>query len=584
MRATVESTSTAGAPGGAVRPAWSLRRRAAMAVGLAALTAVVFRSVVGLPFIGFDDPEYLTQNPFIRGGLTAHGLRWALTAGYAANWHPVTWLSHMLDLSVFGLAPAGHHAVNLLLHCASAGMLFLLFERMTSAPWRSALLAALFALHPLRVESVAWVSERKDVLSGLFWIATTLSYVAWVRSPGRRRYAATVALLVLGLASKPMVVTLPFALLLLDAWPLRRIDLARPTLRQAWPLVREKLPLMALSLAASIATLLAQGGAGATRPMVGSSLPDRVANAAASVLGYVAKTFWPGSLAIFYPFPEAHASPLRLAGLVAAVAAATVVAWGARKRFPSLTVGWLWFLGTLVPVLGLVQVGNQAMADRYTYVPAIGLAMALVWAIPSPTSRAWAAAGAAAAAVAVVALGATTVRQIGYWASERRLFEHALEVTGRNWLAETVIGMDLERRGDAAGAVFRYRRALAIQPRAPETLNNLGNLLVSMGRAAEGMAHLREAVRLWPGYVSALSNLGAALCESGRLQEGIAYLQDATRRAPGYVPARYNLAVALAESGRQGEALSQFEQLLALTPDDPQVRAQVERLRRLRDR
>jgi Flp pilus assembly protein TadD len=563
--------------GAAAAPGAS-RLPVAVGAALVLVTAVAFRGVLDLPFIGFDDPEYVTQNPDVAGGLTLRSAAWAMTTGRAANWHPVTWLSHMLDASLFGLDPRGHHATSLVLHCANAALLFVLLLRMTGATWRSALAAALFALHPLRVESVAWVSERKDVLAAAFWLATTLAYVARTRAPSRRRYALAAVLLALGLASKQMLVTLPFTLLLLDAWPLRRIDLAHPTAAAAWPLVREKLPLFALAGAAAVAALVAQSSWGSTRPLAGVPLADRAGNAVVSIAAYAGKEVWPASLAVFYPYPSSPPAALAVLGILAALGVAAALAWRVRASRPSVPVGLLWFAGTLVPVLGLVQVGNQAMADRYTYVPAIGLSLAVAWTIPAPSRRAAALALAGVAAAAVALLAALTVRQVGFWRSERSLFEHAAAVTERNWLAETAIGMDLERRGDVPGAVERYERAVAWNPRAPEALNNLGNALVGRGETARGIAYLREAVRLWPGYVSALGNLGAALAETGRAGEALPYLAEAVERAPAQASARYNLGLALLDLGRPVEALVQFEAVLALDPADADARAQVARL------
>jgi protein O-mannosyl-transferase len=557
----------------------STPQRLAIAAGLAAVAALAFHAVPGLPFIHFDDPEYVTGNPFLRGGLSREAVAWALTSSHAANWHPLTWVSHLVDVSLFGMDPRGHHAVNLLLHCANVALLFLLLERMTGDAGRSALAAALFALHPLRVESVAWVSERKDVLSAFFWIATTLAWVGWTRRRTAARYALVLLLFALGLASKQMLVTLPFTLLLLDAWPLRRIDAVRPTVRDLVPLVVEKLPLLALSATASVVTFLVQSGRGATRPMDRYPFPERLENAAASVWVYLADNVWPASLSVFYPHPEGPVSLPRLAGLLASLAAVTALAWVARRRAPWVTVGWLWFLGTLVPVLGLIQVGNQARADRYTYVPSIGLALIVAWSIPR-LQAAWARRTVWAVAAALVALlGVLTVRQVEFWASDRVLFEHADAVTRRNWLAETVLGMDLERRGDVAGAAARYQRALQIHPQSPQALNNLGSILVGAGARDRGIALLQEAVRLWPGYTAAVANLGSALAESGRLAEGLGHLRTAAIQAPDDPAIRYNLGLALEEAGRPEEALVEYEAVIRLVPGDGQARASASRIR-----
>lgn len=558
------------------------RTRVALGAALVVATAWTFWRVVGLPFISLDDPEYVTQNPDLRHGLTLEAVWWALTTGRSANWHPVTWLSHALDVELFGLDPAGPHAVNLVLHCASALLLFLVFERLTAAPWRSAFLAALFALHPLRVESVAWVSERKDTLACFFWLATTAAWMHHVRTPSRARLTLAAALFAMGLASKPMLVTLPFTLLLLDVWPSRRLDLSRSP-REAWPLVREKLPLFVLSAASSVITFSVQNAVGAVRPLATVSLGERAANAVLAVAGYLWRWIWPADLAIFYPYPPARPSAFLVAVASIGLVAATVLAWRLRARAPHLLVGWLWFLGTLVPVIGLVQVGNQALADRYTYVPSIGLGLALVWSIPS-LERLDVRLRAAAAALAMGVLLASslaTVRQLGFWRSDEQLFEHAIQVTGRNWLAEQVLGYQELQRGDLQGAVRHYREALRDRPDSPQALDGLGNALLSAGARDEGIAVLREAVRRWPRYAAALANLGAALCESGKLEEGIAVLREALRQAPEHPGARFNLGLALLEAGRPSEALREMEALLRARPDDGAARAYVQRLRAL---
>jgi Flp pilus assembly protein TadD len=555
--------------------------RAFVALGLAFLTALAFAGVLRLPFIQFDDAEYVTGNPFLRDGLTWSAAAWAATSAHAANWHPVTWISHLIDVSLFGMSPQGPHAINLLLHCANVALLYVLLDRMTGAARPSMLATALFAVHPLRVESVAWISERKDVLSTFFWLATSLAYVGWVRDRKPARYVAVLLLFALGLASKQMLVTLPFTLLLLDAWPLGRIDVARPAWRTAWPLVREKLPMFGLAIVAAATTFIVQRQAGAARPMAEYSFLQRLENAGVAVLAYLVDTVWPTSLAVFYPHPETPLSVARLAGSLGLLGTITALAWWARRRQPSLIVGWLWFLGTLVPVIGLVQVGNQARADRYTYIPSIGLAIIVAWAISGARLRTRRAqvAGAVAAAAVVGTLAILTVRQVQFWRNDRTLFEHALQVTERNWLAETAIGMDLERKGDLPGAMARYERALAIRPTAPQALNNLGNLLVGIGQRDRGIALLRESVRHWPGYSSALANLGSSLAESGRVEEGIDYLRKAASIAPADASIRYNLGLALLQAGRPGEALAEFEVVCRLAPGDVEARALANRIR-----
>jgi Tfp pilus assembly protein PilF len=552
-----------------------VRNRLALAAGLAIATAATFHDATGLPFIGFDDPEYVTQNAHVLAGLTPRSAAWALTTSHASNWHPVTWLSHMADVSAFGLDPGGPHAVNAALHVISAVLLFLLLVRTTAAPWRSALAAALFALHPLRVESVAWVSERKDVLGTVLWLATMHAYVGWVRRPSPARGVLVASAFAAGLAAKPMLVTLPFALLLLDVWPLRRLAVAPLRARDVWPFVREKLPLFALSGATCAITILAQRGA--MKPMERTPFLERAANAVVAIPAYVGKSVWPSGLAIFYPWRPRPVAIVAAAALALVVASA--LAWRVRERRPYVLVGWAWFLGTLVPVLGLVQVGNQAMADRYTYVPSIGLCAIAAWALPWPRRRALAIATGAAALGVVAVLGALTVRQIGFWRTERSLFEHALEVTEGNWVAETIVGVHLERAGDGEGAMARYRRALELNPRAPQALNNLGNALVARGRHREGIAYLAEAVRLWPAYAIGLANLGSALTEVGAVEESIPYLADAARRLPESTGIRFNLALALERAGRFDEALARFEEVVRSDPGDRAALAHAQRLR-----
>jgi Tfp pilus assembly protein PilF len=555
-----------------------LMRRWMIASGIGLLTVSVFWTVLDLPFINLDDPVYVTQNAWVLQGITLPSFIWSFSTNHGANWHPLTWLSHMMDVSLFGISPQGHHGMNLLLHCANAFLLFMLFSRLTGAVWRSAFLAALFAVHPLRVESVAWVSERKDVLSTFFWLTAAMAYVAYIRRPDWRRYGVLLVLFALGLSSKPMLVTLPFTFLLLDVWPLERISLQRLPVRAYWPFISEKLPLFALSILSGLITLVAQQAGGAIKPMEEISMGMRLSNAVTAVISYIYKTFWPVSLSVFYPFPESPTSGPMLWMMLLALTAAIVLALKVRRNHPFVAVGWFWFLGTLLPVIGLVQVGNQAMADRYTYVPGIGLALIIAWAIPSLSTRQPIRLSAVACAVIawISLLSMLTIRQIGYWSSDVQLFEHAVAVNERNWLAQTVIGAKLEEQGRITEAISRYRRAIEIRPQALEAHNNLGNTLLKQGKIDEGIAELREAVRLWPGYVSALSNLGSALCEAGQTEEGLFYLRQAIQKAPDYVPAHYNLGLAFLYIGRWDEARKHFEEVLRLAPDDAEARIQLE--------
>ena len=468
----------------------SMRQRPALILGIAItlLTLALYWRVQGHGFLHYDDYQYVVDNPHVRHGLTRQGVLWALTSGYASNWHPLTWLSHMLDCELYGLNPQGHHLNNLLLHIANALLLFRLLLRMTGALWRSAFVAALFALHPLHVESVAWVAERKDVLSTLFWMLTLGAYLRYRERPTGTRYLATLFLFALGLAAKPMLVTLPFVLLLLDCWPLGRM----PSPRSLLPLVREKAPFFVLAALSSVITFWVQSHWGAV--VLSIPLKERLANALVSYVGYGAKMLWPVNLACFYPHPLDGLPLWQAAGALLLLAGVTVAVVRAGRRLPYLAVGWLWYLGTLVPVIGLVQVGAQAMADRYTYVPLIGLFVMLSWgagslAAKGPLPKI---ATAALSAALLAALLPLTWSQISHWKDSETLFAHALEVTDRNLLAH----------------------------------NNLGNALARQGRLEEAEFHLVEALRLRPDYAAAQNNLGILRLRQGRFEEAAGHFAN----------------------------------------------------------
>lgn len=452
-----------------------LRLPLLLSAALALLTLAAWLPALRNGFVNLDDGLYVTGNPQVQKGITRAGVAWALTANVANNWHPLTLLSHMLDCQLFGLDPAGHHAMSLLLHLADVLLLFAVLARMTGALWRSAAVAALFAVHPLHVESVAWAAERKDVLSALFWILAMGAWTSYARRPSLGRYLLVVLLMALGLAAKPMVVTLPFALLLLDVWPLERLGLG-------WKrLMAEKLPLLALSVAASLATLRYQRTSLAPLELVPWSL--RLANAAVSYAAYLGKLLLPRNLAVFYPIPLAIPA-WQAAGSAALLAALTALAVWKVRQAPWLLVGWLWFLGTLVPVIGLVQVGRQAMADRYTYLPSIGLFLAIVWGI-SELLRERRAVLAAASAVAIALLAAGTWMQVGYWKDSLVLYRHALAVTRDNYVAHVGLAKALAAEKDWAGAAEQYRAALALRPGLIEARTGLEAALRG-GKAKQG--------------------------------------------------------------------------------------------------
>jgi tetratricopeptide (TPR) repeat protein len=495
------------------------------AVALALATVALYARVAHHAFLFYDDVLYVTQNPVVRAGLTVDGVAWAFRTLHAWNWHPLTWLSHMLDVELFGLAPGAHHLVNVALHAANAAILLVVLARMTGAPWRSALVAALFAVHPLHVESVAWVAERKDVLSTLFGLLALGAYARYARRASPGGYTLVALALTASLLAKPMWVTAPFLLLLLDVWPLGRL---RPPgwagaeggatipLRRA---VLEKVPLLALSAASCAVTLLAQTKGGATESL-DVALGTRLANATVSYARYLGATVWPSPLSPYYPYDGARLPAWEVAAAAAGLVAITALALRRTRTCPALAVGWLWFLGTLVPVIGLVQVGAQGRADRYTYLPSIGLFLAIAWAIPEVAGRRRAAVAAAAAA-AVVALSAVAWRQIGFWSDHVTLFQHAVGVTRDNAVAHLVLSQGLAEGGDLRAALVHAREAARLDPRNARARKNLGYVYYRLGLVDESIDELRAAVALAPDYAEAHGNLGIAYGRKGLIREAM---------------------------------------------------------------
>jgi Tfp pilus assembly protein PilF len=552
------------------------RRPLLLALALVVAIAIVFAPVARHGFVNFDDPQYVTENPFVTSGLTVRGISWALTTGYAGNWHPLTWISHMVDVQAFGLNAGAHHLTNVFLHTASALLLFTLLYRMTGAPGRSWFVAALFAVHPLHVESVAWIAERKDVLSAFFWMLTIWAYVRWTagNAEGRRPkakgwspasglwYLAVVLLFALGLMAKPMLVTLPVTLLLLDVWPLRRVSM------------REKIPLFALALASSVVTFVVQQQAGAVKELASLPVGRRVANALVAYVGYIGKTLWPTNLAAIYPYPESVPG-WHVAAAIAVLVMVTWLAVRVRRGHPYVLVGWLWYLVTLVPVIGLIQVGSQPIADRYTYVPLIGLFIIAAWGIPDLlAARPLRTSVLAALAGLVVAACAVTARaQVLHWRDSVALWQHTIAVTGDNYRAHGNLGHALASEGRLDEAVHHYSEALRIRPTYAEVQNNLGLALTAQGKIDEAISHYSEAVRLLPDYFEAHSNLGAALAGRGRYAEAIDHFAIALRLQPDHDRARQNLVRAhydfgrvLAERGDIDSAIQQFLDALRLDP------------------
>lgn len=550
---------------------------AAIAILLAAAVAWVFGGVVGHGFLSYDDNEYVTSNVAVRSGLTAGGVAWALTSTAAYNWHPLTWISHMLDVQLFGLDPAGHHLTSIVLHLASTLLLTLFLAAATGERWKSAFAGALFAIHPLHVESVAWIAERKDVLSTFFLMLTLLAWRRWAVRPSAPRYAAVTAALACGLMSKPMLVTLPLLLLLLDHWPLGRWGAAGESARPAARAVRlsiEKVPLFLLAAASAAMTLWAQGRGGAVKGFDAVPLASRLANAIVSCARYLGKTLLPVDLAVFYPRPDGGLPGWQVGASLALIAALTAAAIALRLRCPPVFVGWSWFLVALVPVIGLVQVGDQAMADRYTYVPSIGLFVAAAWGAPAllaalrrpRDARTRLRVLAAAASVVVLALAVTARAQAGVWRDTATLFRHAIASTPPNALAERVLADALVLKGDPGEAEQHYEAALAIRPLDAPARSNYGALLYRSGRTRAAVSQLEEAVRLGPGSASALNNLGLALAEVGELEEAEERFGQALAIRPDDAGARANLASTLLRAGHAREAVEQFRAALSRDP------------------
>jgi protein O-mannosyl-transferase len=542
------------------------------AVGLCLLTILTFWPVHRFGFVQYDDIEFVVENPHVRTGLTAANVRWAFQNPYSRTGGPLTWLSHMIDIELYGLIAGGHHVTNLVFHVASALLLLFVLWRMTGSTWRSAFVAALFAVHPLHVESVAWIAERKDVLSGFFWFATIGAYTSYVRRGGRLRYAAVLALFVLGLMSKPMIVTLPFVLLLLDIWPLQRLPLDRWRARLP-RLVLEKLPLIVLGGVAILLTLLAQQEAGAVSSFDVLPLSGRITNAAVSYIAYLVKTVWPADLIPFYPYRRSI-SPTLVTGCVLMLLVLSAAAVRAARRAPYVTVGWCWFVATLVPVIGLVQVGGHAMADRFTYLPLVGIFLVVSWggaavlARIGPHQRGTA----LCATVILVACAFTARAQAMHWRDGLALWEHTVRVDPDNARAYSNLGVvlaGLNRRGEAIAA---YRRSLHLQPGVPQTLTNLGLELEAAGRSEEAIPHYAEAARIAPTYVKPRLHLATLLAVAGRTEEAISYFQEAIRLEPRNSELRVNLAVTLGRSGRPMEALPHMLEAVRLEPKQPRWR------------
>ena len=578
-------------------------------------TLAVYWQVLDNDFVNYDDDKYVTENTHVHKGVTFDSLTWAFTSSHAANWHPLTWVSHMIDCQLYGLNPRGHHLTSLLFHVANTLLLLLILVRMTGALWQSSFVAALFALHPLHVESVAWVAERKDVLSTFFMMLTLWVYTIYVKKGEVKRYLLAVLFFVLGLMSKPMVVTLPFILLLLDFWPLGRLCLIRDTRNEVtgqhtnerldiFRLLWEKVPFFALAVVSSVVTFIVQERGGAVKLLETYSIQTRIINAFVSYTEYIVNMVWPVKLAVLYPHPG-NSLPIWkgvVTGLVMVLI--TVLVIRKARKIPYLAVGWFWYIVTLIPVIGIVQVGSQAMADRYTYITLIGLFVIIAWGANDLLSKwlrrkIWLG---TLAAIILPVLIVLTWKQVQYWENNITLYEHTLKHTSNNVIIHNNLGTALYKQdrteeavehylqalqlkpdhakahnnlglayGDSGmheEAIKAYKRTIRIDPDYADVHNNLGIAFVKSGKYKEAIESYKQAIRIGPDYAKAHNNLGVAFVKSGKLKEAIESYKQALRINSDFADAHYNLGVAFVKSGMHKEAIDAFKQVIRINPDD----------------
>jgi Tfp pilus assembly protein PilF len=552
-------------------------------ITLVLATVAVYAQSVSFDFITVDDSLYVTHNDHVKAGFTGESIYWAFTGTGAGNWHPLTWMSLMMDHQISGLDPFSYHLTNIVLHVLNALLILLVLRRLTASLWRSAFVAALFALHPLHVESVAWISERKDVLSTLCWLLGIWAYLSYVRKPSAARYAAVAGLFVLGIMAKPMLVTFPVTLLLLDFWPLQRLSHGTDRFATVSRLVLEKTPLFAITIASCIVTLWAQrtGDAIADPGLLPIGL--RLTNAAVSYMLYLARLAWPFHLAMFYPHPKDTLEMWEVVASLIALAGMTGYAIRAAGKRPWLAFGWLWYLITLVPVIGIVQVGGQALADRYTYVPLLGIFVIISWGVPDLMGRVFggteedrlrpAALLGAAACVILIVLAAISYRQVQFWQDDVTVWAHAVAEAQANAFAEYNLARALDTKHLDHEAIVHYREAVRLDPNRSEAYNNLGILLMNAGNLGEAESALRSALRANPNYAKALSNLGLLLCKMKRYDEGFRSFEAAVRADPAdgetrskFASSRCDYGIDLAGQGDVAAAVEQFEAALEIDP------------------
>lgn len=549
---------------------WRLcdRRLACLvALVLVAGTAAVYAPVRHFGFVTYDDLDFLVRNPAVASGLNWESVRWAFHHPYTFTGGPLTWLSHMLDMDAFGLDAGAHHLTSLFIHLLNTILLFTLLRRTTNSLPGSGFVAALFALHPLHVESVAWISQRKDVLSTLFWLAALHAYTSYVGRPRVKVYLAVLSLHLMGLMAKPMVATLPFTLLLFDIWPLHRITVTSSQWRRAVELIVEKLPLVAFSILSLWLTLGAQQQLGAVSDFEAVPLADRLGNAMVSYAAYVFKVLWPSDLTVYYPYRDAI-RPVTIVASLLACSLLTATALASLRRFPVLFVGWMWFAGTLVPVIGLVQVGGHAMADRYTYVPAIGLFVVFYWSVAALVNR-WSVPRAiplVASAAMLVAVTVTARAQVWTWQNGVTLWRHAISVSSPNARAHANLGASLAEAGRVAEAIETYRIALALEEGSPRIHRNLALALIKSGDLAGARKELEDALRLAPDYAAAEASLADVLAARADIEGALRHYLRATELDPNAGLTRINLAMTLAQQGRLVEAVPHAQEAVRLEP------------------
>jgi tetratricopeptide (TPR) repeat protein len=563
---------------------FNIRQNFVIGLFLIFATLFVYGPVRNYEFVNFDDPKYIYKNPHIQAGLTSESIIWSFTTTYAANWHPLTWLSHMVDVELFGMNPSGHHISNIIFHLANTLLLFFILWKMTGKPWRSGLVAGLFALHPLHVESVAWVSERKDVLSTFFFMLTIWEYIYYVNQPNIRRYIIVCIFFALGLMAKPMLVTLPFVLLLLDYWPLNRLKfkghrLSTPKIPSS--ILVEKIPLFILSVASSIVTFMAQKSAGAVGSLDLLPLNARISNALVSYILYIGKMAWPFSLAVFYPHPQVFPTWQIAGSCLLLTSISLLVIWQMKKRF-YLFVGWWWYVVTLIPAIGLVQVGRQAMADRYTYIPLIGLFIIITWGANDILAwlfradhqnkfkhlRSFKTISTILILITLLSLSAISRKQVKYWTNSTALYEHALRITSNNYIVHYNLGNVLLSQDKFDKAIDHYKKALHNDPGSSETNNNLGLALAKKKKINAAIKHYFQALRIDPTWHEPHNNLGNVFASQGYLDQAIEHYLEALQLDPEFADAHNNLGLALMRKGNIIEAIAHFRKAQKIKPDD----------------